>query len=177
MANPCRSGGHPAWIERAGELGERGRLRSRGRAAAWRRQKPGHASPREPPDQATARSARNRGEGRRSPEQAEELAAAAAVDAPTPAQFVEAISGFAHRPEKLQRIEERLERMAAVAEQTQVAVWGRAGRGAAAAQGGGRGEGGGHGRVCGAENSGGQCGGPDVQREHPVHNRRESLYR
>jgi hypothetical protein len=45
-----------------------------------------------------------------------ELAAAAAADAPTPQQFVEAFFGLKAQSEKLQRIEDRLERMAAVAE-------------------------------------------------------------
>jgi len=46
-----------------------------------------------------------------------ELAAAAASDAPSPAQFVEAFFGLKAQAEKLQRIEERLERMAELAEQ------------------------------------------------------------
>lgn len=45
-----------------------------------------------------------------------ELAAAAAADAPTPQQFVEAFFGLKAQSEKLQRIEDRLERVAALAE-------------------------------------------------------------
>jgi hypothetical protein len=48
-----------------------------------------------------------------------ELAAAAASDAPTPQEFVEAFFGLKAQAEKLQRIEERLERMAALAEDNQ----------------------------------------------------------
>ena len=46
----------------------------------------------------------------------QELAAAAISDAPTPAQFVEAFFGLKAQVAKLQRIEDRLERMAALAE-------------------------------------------------------------
>ena len=46
-------------------------------------------------------------------------AAAASADAPTPAQFVEAFFGLKAQAEKLQRIEDRLERMAALAEEGQ----------------------------------------------------------
>jgi hypothetical protein len=48
-----------------------------------------------------------------------QVAAAAAADAPTPAQFVEAFFGLKAQAEKLQRIEDRLERMAALAEESQ----------------------------------------------------------
>ena len=40
------------------------------------------------------------------------------MDAPTPAQFVEAYFGLRAQAEKLQRIEDRLERMAALAEES-----------------------------------------------------------
>jgi hypothetical protein len=46
----------------------------------------------------------------------QQLAAAAATDTPTPQQFVDAFLGLKAQAEKLQRIEERLERMAALAE-------------------------------------------------------------
>jgi hypothetical protein len=46
----------------------------------------------------------------------EKLSAAVASNAPTPAQFVEAFFGLKAQAEKLERIEARLERMAAVAE-------------------------------------------------------------
>ena len=46
----------------------------------------------------------------------QQLASAAAADAPTPQQFVDAYLGLKAQADKLQRIEERLERMAAVAE-------------------------------------------------------------
>jgi hypothetical protein len=49
----------------------------------------------------------------------EDLAAAASADAPTPAEFVEAFFGLKAQAEKLQRIEDRLERMAALAEGNQ----------------------------------------------------------
>lgn len=48
-----------------------------------------------------------------------QLAAAVSSDAPTPAQFVEAFFGLKAQAEKLQRIESRLERMAALAEDNQ----------------------------------------------------------
>ena len=47
-----------------------------------------------------------------------ELAAAAVADAPTPVQFVEAFFGLKAQAEKLQRIEDRLERMASLAEES-----------------------------------------------------------
>ena len=46
----------------------------------------------------------------------QDLAAAAAADAPTPQQFVDALFGLKAQGEKLQRIEDRLERMATLAE-------------------------------------------------------------
>ena len=46
----------------------------------------------------------------------EQLAADAASDAPTPQQFVDAIFGLKAQGEKLQRIEDRLEKMASLAE-------------------------------------------------------------
>jgi hypothetical protein len=46
----------------------------------------------------------------------EQLAIAAASDAPTPGQFVEAYFGLKAQAEKLERIEARLERMATLAE-------------------------------------------------------------
>jgi hypothetical protein len=48
----------------------------------------------------------------------EQFAAAAAYDAPTPAQFVEAFFGLKAQAEKLQRIEDRLERVAVLAEES-----------------------------------------------------------
>ncbi len=51
--------------------------------------------------------------------QRQRLAAAASADAPTPAEFVEAFFGLKAQAEKLQRIEDRLERMAALAEDNQ----------------------------------------------------------
>jgi hypothetical protein len=50
-----------------------------------------------------------------------ELAAGAAADTPTPAQFVEAFFGLKAQAEKLQRIEDRLERMASLAEESRSA--------------------------------------------------------
>jgi len=47
----------------------------------------------------------------------QQLAAAAAAGAPTPQEFVDAFFGLKAQAEKLQRIEERLERMAELAEQ------------------------------------------------------------
>jgi hypothetical protein len=46
----------------------------------------------------------------------EQLAAAASADAPTPQEFADAYLGLKAQVEKLQRIEERLERMASMAE-------------------------------------------------------------
>jgi hypothetical protein len=56
------------------------------------------------------------GKGAGPRQERQQLATAAASDAPTPAQFVEAFFGLKAQAEKLQRIEDRLERMAVAAE-------------------------------------------------------------
>lgn len=50
--------------------------------------------------------------------QRHEIATTAAADAPTPAQFVEAFFGLKAQADKLQRIEDRLERVAVLAEES-----------------------------------------------------------
>ena len=52
-------------------------------------------------------------------EERRQLAEAAAADAPTPQQFVDAFFGLKAQAEKLQRIEDRLDRIAVVAEANQ----------------------------------------------------------
>jgi hypothetical protein len=58
------------------------------------------------------------GKGRAARLHRERLAAAGASDAPTPAQFVEAFFGLRAQAEKLTRIEDRLERVAVLAEES-----------------------------------------------------------
>ena len=118
MANPCRICANPAWTEKANNWVKEG---VSDREVARRlgcdkslvtRQRQNHFI--KPLQDQLAIAAK----GAAPEKQRQELAEAAAVDSPTPAQFVEAHFGLRAQAEKLQRIEERLRRMVAVAKES-----------------------------------------------------------
>ncbi len=118
MSNPCRICSHPGWFEQAGVWASEG-LSDR------------EVARRLGVDKSLVTRHRQRhvitplkhrlaiaGKGDAPRRERQQLAAAAASDAPTPAQFVEAFFGLKAQAEKLQRIEDRLERVAVLAEES-----------------------------------------------------------
>lgn len=108
----------PSWLVKAGGgLGTRGRGRPGDRAAARHRQIVSDQTSRAPCTRTHAASALAiAGKGAAPRQERQRLADAADSDSPTPAQFVEAFFGLKAQAEKLQRIEDRLERVAVLAE-------------------------------------------------------------
>ena len=118
MTNPCRICANPEWLEKANTWAREGvsdrevaRRLGLNKSLVTRHRQNHVIKPLQ--DQLAIA-----GKGAPAREKRRQLAAAAATDAPPPAQFVEAYFGLRAQAEKLQRIEERLERMAALAEET-----------------------------------------------------------
>lgn len=119
MSNPCRICCKPGWSERADQwacegVSDREVARRLGvnKSLVTRHRRRHFVAPMQHQLAITEK-------GATAQKQRERLAAAASVDALTPAEFVEAFFGLKAQAEKLQRIEDRLERMAALAEESQ----------------------------------------------------------
>lgn len=119
MANPCRICSSSDWIDKAGTWAREGvpdrevaRRLGCDKSLVTRHRQNHVIKPMQNQLAIAGKGAAPRQERR-------ELAAAAASDAPTPAEFVEAYFGLRAQAEKLQRIEDRLERMATLAEHSQ----------------------------------------------------------